>query len=55
MVAKSTFSSCSPSGALIAGVKIGCGSREPSTRPGGSSMPHTVPDAWYSAQPDPVR
>ena len=55
MVAKSTFSSCSPSGALIAGVKIGCGSREPSTRPSGSSIPHTVPDARYSAQPDPVR
>ncbi len=55
MVAKSTFSSCSPIGALIAGVKIGSGSFEPSTSPAGSGTPHTVPDAWYSTQPDPVR
>lgn len=27
--------------------------REPSTRPSGSSIPHTVPDARYSAQPRP--
>ena len=33
---KVTFSSCSPSSALVAGVKIGSGSREPSSRPGGS-------------------
>ncbi len=33
---KVTFSSWSPSSALVAGVKIGSGSREPSTRPAGS-------------------
>ncbi len=35
---KSTFSSCSPRSALVAGVKIGSGSREPSWRPGGSAF-----------------
>ena len=40
---KSTFSSCSPKAALVAGVKIGSGSREPSTSPGGSATPHTSP------------
>ena len=49
------FSSCSPIGAFVAGVKIGSGSRSPSTNPLGSAMPQTVPEAWYSAHPDPVR
>ena len=55
MVAKSTFSSCSPSGALMAGVKMGSGSWSPSRSPSGSGTPHTVRDAWYSAHPEPVR
>ena len=42
-------------GAFVAGVKIGSGSRSPSTNPLGSAMPQTVPEAWYSAHPDPVR
>ena len=33
---KETFSSCSPSSAFVAGVKIGSGSRSPSTSPAGS-------------------
>ena len=37
------FWSCSPRGALEAGVKTGRGSREPSVRPGGSSIPQTAP------------
>ena len=40
-VSKSTFSSCSPSAALVAGVKTGSGSREPSTSPSGSGTPQT--------------
>ena len=54
-VSNGTFSSCSPSSALVAGVKIGSGSREPSTSPAGSAMPVTEPDTRYSASPDPVR
>ena len=49
------FSSCSPIGALYAGVKIGSGRQSPSCNPAGSAMPQTVPDAWYSLNPDPVR
>ena len=41
--ANAMFSSCSPSSALVAGVKIGSGSREASTRPGGSGTPQTRP------------
>ena len=37
------FSSWSPIAALVDGVKIGSGSRLASTRPSGSSMPHTAP------------
>ena len=37
------FSSWSPIAALVDGVKMGSGSRLASTRPAGSSMPHTVP------------
>ena len=55
IVAKSTFSSCSPIGALMAGVKIGSGSLSPSRNPSGSGTPHTVPLCWYSTQPEPVR
>ena len=40
-----TFSSCSPTGALAAGVKIGSGSSEPSCSPGGSSIPQSWPVA----------
>ena len=53
MVAKSTFSSCSPNAAFVAGVKIGSGSREPSTSPSGSGTPHTERLCWYSSQPGP--
>ena len=45
------FSSCSPTSALVDGVKIGSGSREPSTRPAGSGMPHTVPRRAVLGQP----
>src|SRR5215213_9942457 len=48
-------SSCCPSGALVVGVEIGSGSREPSRSPLGSLTPQTVPVCVYSAQPDPVR
>jgi hypothetical protein len=37
------FSSCSPAGALLAGVKIGSGSCCASRSPGGSAMPQTAP------------
>ena len=50
-----TFSSCSPSAALVAGVKIGSSSRDPSCSPAGSATPHTDRDCWYSSQPEPVR
>ena len=33
--------SCSPIGAFVVGVKIGSGSREPSTSPSGSATPET--------------
>ena len=52
---KVMFSSCSPSSAFVAGVKIGSGSRSLSRRPAGSGMPQTVPLARYSFQPDPAR
>ena len=55
MVSKSTFSSCSPNAAFVAGVKIGSGSRDPSTRPSGRGTPQTERLRWYSSQPDPVR
>jgi hypothetical protein len=32
------FSSCSPTAAFAAGVKIGCSSREPSTSPAGAGQ-----------------
>jgi hypothetical protein len=44
-----------PDDALVAGVKIGSGSRSDSRRPAGSRMPHTSPVALYSFQPDPDR
>jgi hypothetical protein len=40
------FSSCSPMSALVAGVKIGCGSLAASFRPAGSLMPQTAPVSW---------
>ena len=39
---KSMFSSCSPTSALVAGVKIGSASLSDSCRPSGSSIPQTV-------------
>jgi hypothetical protein len=48
------FSSCSPWSALVDGVKSGVASLALSTRPSGSEMPWTVPDCWYSAQPEPA-
>ncbi len=44
---KVTFSSC-PDSALVAGVKIGSGSRLARSRPEGSEMPQTFPDLTYS-------
>ena len=41
-VSKVTFSSCEPSSALAAGVKIGVCSLDDSTSPGGSATPQTV-------------
>ena len=35
-----------PLSALVAGVKIGSGSRSDSRRPAGSAMPQTVPVCW---------
>src|SRR5699024_169386 len=52
---KVTFSSCSPTSALVAGVKIGSGSWAASCSPSGSSTPQTAPVARYSANPEPVR
>ena len=52
---KSMFSSCSPCSALVAGVKIGSGSRSLSRSPAGSGIPQTGPLAWYSFQPEPAR
>ena len=51
---KEMFSSC-PDSALVAGVKMGSGSSDDSTNPGGSAIPQTDPDFWYSFQPDPDR
>ena len=48
-----TFSSW-PVAALVAGVKIGVGSRSPSPSPRGSATPQTVPLRWYSVQPEPA-
>ena len=45
------FSSCSPTSALVAGVKIGSGSWSLSRRPGGSAMPQTVPSADTPSSP----
>ena len=44
-----------PVAALVAGVKIGSGSRSDSRSPGGSLTPHTEPFCWYSFQPEPDR
>ena len=49
------FSSCSPMGALAAGVKMGVGKRLAFCKPVGKAMPHTVPLRWYSFNPEPVR
>ena len=35
-----------PTSAFVEGVKIGVGRRSDSCRPGGSSMPETLPVAW---------
>ena len=43
------FSSCSPTGALNAGVKIGSGSRSPNCDPSGSGTPQMLREVWYSA------
>ena len=53
--AKLMFSSWSPTAALVDGVKIGSGSWLASCKPAGRVMPHTVPDCWYSFQPEPAR
>ena len=52
---KLMFSSWSPISALVEGVKMGVSSLEEFTRPPGSSMPQTVPCAWYSLRPLPAR
>ena len=41
--------------AVVAGVKIGSGSRLPSTSPPGSARPHASPVSAYSRRPEPVR
>ena len=55
IASKLMFSSCSPSSALVAGVKIGSGSRSLSSSPAGSLAPQTDPVARYSFQPEPER
>ena len=40
-----------PVSALVDGVKIGSGNSDDSFNPGGSLMPQTVCDFWYSFQP----
>ena len=50
-----TFSSWSPSAALVAGVNSGLASRLPSTSPSGRAIPHTAPVSAYSRSPEPVR
>jgi hypothetical protein len=45
MTSNDTFSSCAPISAFDAGVKIGGSSSVASTRPAGSSIPHTAPVA----------
>ena len=42
-------------GAFVDGVKIGSGSRSPSTSPAGRGMPLTAPVDVYSPRPPPVR
>ena len=44
-----------PVSAFVAGVKIGSGNSDDSFKPGGSLMPQTVCDFWYSFQPEPAR
>ncbi len=44
--ANEMFSSWAPTAALVEGAKIVSDSRLPSTRPGGSSMPQTMPLRW---------
>ena len=46
-------SSWVPSGALVVGVKIGSGSRDPSTSPAGRGTPEIDPSRWYSFSPLP--
>ena len=41
--ANEMFWSCAPPAALVEGAKIVDGSRLPSTRPGGSAIPQTMP------------
>ncbi len=53
--AKVIGSSCSPTGALVDGVKIGSGRMDASTSPRGSSTPETFPVLSYSFRPPPVR
>jgi hypothetical protein len=48
------FSSC-PDCAFVEGVKMTSGSLSDSKRPLGNLMSHTVPDLWYSFQPEPER
>ena len=52
---KVMFSSCAPSSALVAGVKMGSGRRLALRSPAGSGTPHTAPPSWYSFQPEPAR
>jgi hypothetical protein len=53
--AKSIASSCSPTAALVDGVKTGDGSFEPSTRPAGSATSRIEPVREYSTVPEPDR
>src|SRR3954469_674855 len=48
-------SSCSPTSAFVDGVNTGDGSREPSTRPGGSATSRIAPVRVYSTVPEPER
>ena len=43
---KLMFWSCSPCSALVAGVKIGSGSRSHCRRPAGSLIPQIAPVSW---------
>ena len=52
---KVMFSSCSPTAALAAGVKMGSGKRLAFCKPSGSGTPQTERLSWYSFQPLPAR